>query len=160
MNKGSVDKGIELQWANVLESLRGEVGEDAYKSWLKPMVVREVNDGQINITVPTRFMRDWVVAHYLDKLNQLWAHENPDIKAVNVFVQPDQAVKLTSENAGKATIEAAQSQAGAAKNNGLDYQKEISAPLDPRFAFDQFVVGKPNEFAYAAARRVAEASTV
>ena len=42
----------------------------------------------------------------------------------------------------------------------LETRKRISAPLDVRFKFDQFVVGKPNEFAYAAARRVAEASSV
>jgi chromosomal replication initiator protein len=160
MEISSADKKLELQWATVLESLRAEVGEDAYKSWLKPMVVREVRDGHLNITVPTRFMRDWVVAHYLDKLNVLWTRENTDISAVNVFVQPDQAAKLTKESVVKAAMEAVPSQSGPAKQNSFDYQKEISAPLDPRFAFDQFVVGKPNEFAYAAARRVAEAATV
>jgi len=160
METSSADKKLELQWATVLESLRAEVGEDAYKSWLKPMVVREVRDGQLNITVPTRFMRDWVVAHYLDKLNVLWTRENTDISAVNVFVQPDQAAKLTKDSVGKAAMVAVPSQSGPAKKNSFDYQKEISAPLDPRFAFDQFVVGKPNEFAYAAARRVAEAATV
>ena len=160
MKTSSADKKLELQWATVLESLRVEVGEDAYKSWLKPMVVREVRDGQLNITVPTRFMRDWVVAHYLDKLNVLWTRENTDISAVNVFVQPDQAAKLTKDSVGKAAMEAVPSRSGPAKQNSFDYQKEISAPLDPRFAFDQFVVGKPNEFAYAAARRVAEAATV
>lgn len=160
METSTADKKLELQWATVLESLRAEVGEDAYKSWLKPMVVREVRDGQLNITVPTRFMRDWVVAHYLDKLNVLWTRENTDISAVNVFVQPDQAAKLTKDSVGKAAMVAVPSQSGPAKKNSFDYQKEISAPLDPRFAFDQFVVGKPNEFAYAAARRVAEAATV
>jgi len=160
METSSADKNLELQWATVLEYLRAEVGEDAYKSWLKPMVVREVRDGQLNITVPTRFMRDWVVAHYLDKLNVLWTRENTDISAVNVFVQPDQAAKLTKDSVGKAAMVAVPSQSGPAKQNSFDYQKEISAPLDPRFAFDQFVVGKPNEFAYAAARRVAEAATV
>ncbi|MGY8990280.1 MAG: chromosomal replication initiator protein DnaA [Rhodospirillales bacterium] len=160
MDTGLVDEKLALQWATVLESLRSEVGEDAYKSWLKPMVMREVRDGQLSISVPTRFMRDWVVAHYLDKLNLLWARENTDISAVNVFVQPDQSAKLTKDSVSKATMEAVPSPSVPVKQNSFDYQKRISAPLDPRFAFDQFVVGKPNEFAYAAARRVAEAATV
>ncbi len=163
MDNSSVDNKLELQWAKVLESLRAEVGEDAYKSWLKPMVVRGLRDGQINITVPTRFMRDWVAAHYLDRLTLLWAQEDPEITAINVFIQPDQGAKLTADSAGKATLQAAQSHQPppvAVQQNGFDYQRKISAPLDPRFAFDQFVVGKPNEFAYAAARRVAEAATV
>ncbi|RFP07411.1 chromosomal replication initiation protein DnaA, partial [Komagataeibacter xylinus] len=37
-----------------------------------------------------------------------------------------------------------------------EVRSDLAAPLDPRFTFDTFVVGKPNEFAYACARRVAE----
>jgi chromosomal replication initiator protein len=58
--------------------------------------------------------------------------------------------------------QAARAQGGAdeAGRAALDARAlEISAPLDPRFTFDNFVVGKPNELAYAAARRVAEAET-
>ena len=128
MDNSSVDKKLELQWAKVLESLRAEVGEDAYKSWLKPMVMRELRDGQINITVPTRFMRDWVAAHYLDRLTLLWAQEDPEITAINVFIQPDQGAKLTADSAGKATVQAAQSHQPppvAVQQNGFDYQREI-----------------------------------
>jgi chromosomal replication initiator protein len=46
------------------------------------------------------------------------------------------------------------------QDQDVDKARTISAPVDPRFTFDNFVVGKPNEFAYAAARRVAEAETV
>ena len=163
MDNMTMDERLQVQWANVLESLRAEIGEDAYKSWLKPMAVRDFNDGKVNIAVPTRFMRDWVVAHYLDRLHGLWANENPDVTSVYILVQADQSTKtpvvasceVADENAG-----ARVPSGGGVVLNGFNYNKEISAPLDPRFTFDQFVVGKPNEFAYAAARRVAEAATV
>ena len=40
------------------------------------------------------------------------------------------------------------------------YYDDISAPLDPKFTFDNFIVGKPNELAYAAAQRVAQSEVV
>ena len=40
------------------------------------------------------------------------------------------------------------------------YYDDISAPLDPQFTFDNFIVGKPNELAYAAAQRVAQSEVV
>ncbi|MCH7864007.1 MAG: hypothetical protein IIC56_02175, partial [Proteobacteria bacterium] len=68
---------LDDQWKAVCGLLRTEIGEAAYLSWLKPMTVRHVSDGRIKISVPTRFMRDWIVAHYLDRLCELWNEENP-----------------------------------------------------------------------------------
>ena len=138
------------EWASVSGLLRAEMGEAAYQSWLKPMTIREVVDGVVRISVPTRFMRDWVVAHYVDRLSQLWREENADIQEVEVYVQADRPPRPAS---GPAAAEPASKQ----DRPGDRYRNEIGAPLDRRFTFDQFVVGKPNEFAYAAARRVSEA---
>jgi chromosomal replication initiator protein len=59
----------------------------------------------------------------------------------------------TAAKAAAASAMAEPAAAGSGSGSG------ISAPLDPRFTFDNFVVGKPNELAYAAARRVADAPT-
>ena len=143
---------VDEQWERVSNHLRAEIGEAAYQSWLKPMTVREVLDGRVRISVPTRFMRDWVAAHYVERLGEIWGGEDPDVHTVEVFVQPERSpAKVKTE----APAPGGKSEAG---KNG--YRGEISAPLDPRFVFNQFVVGKPNEFAYAASRRVAEADTV
>ena len=143
---------VDEQWERVSNHLRAEIGEAAYQSWLKPMTVREVLDGRVRISVPTRFMRDWVAAHYVERLGAIWGGEDPDVLSVEVFVQPERS---QAKEKTEAQAPAVKSEAG---KNG--YRGEISAPLDPRFIFDQFVVGKPNEFAYAAARRVAGADSV
>ena len=172
-----VDAQVTAQWNDVLASLRDEIGEAAFQSWLKPMTVREVADGSVRISVPTRFMKDWVVAHYVDRLSELWADLNGDVKDVEIFVQADYgqgegraAGRTVSENAGLAeAVEASKPTqplgggALAAPNLATmrpanDGTLEISAPLDPRYTFKNFVVGKPNEFAYAAAKRVAEST--
>ena len=143
-------KEIVDEWTTVSGYLRTEIGEAAYQSWLKPMTVREVVEGHIRISVPTRFMRDWVIAHYVDRLTQLWSSENPDVVGVEIYVQTDRPASAAADQAV-----APQASVG---NGAANYGDYLSAPLDHRFTFDQFVVGKPNEFAYAAARRVSEAS--
>ena len=161
----------EENWRQVCESLRSEIGEAAYQSWVKPMTIRGVADGAARISVPTRFMRDWVVAHYVDRLGALWTTLDKAIECVDISIQPERALR-PAESATKTTAPVAAAATGA--DNGVSRgvsqidtrrasdigQVGISGPLDSRFTFDNFVVGKPNEFAYAAARRVAEAASV
>ncbi|MBT3358265.1 MAG: chromosomal replication initiator protein DnaA [Rhodospirillales bacterium] len=160
-----LDVRLNSEWESVCGRLREEVGEAAYQSWLKPMSVREMTGSQIRLSVPTRFMQDWVVAHYAERLSALWQAENPEVDSVDVVVQSDRrSPRARPQNepgaeAEEKTAPLAPARPRVAQRIEESYA-EISAPLDPRFTFDQFVVGKPNEFAYAAARRVAEASTV
>ncbi len=144
---------IHEQWEKILNRLRTEVGETAFQSWLRPMRLRRFHSECIQISVPTRFMRDWAVAHYDDRLSELWYTENIGVKGVEIVVHADIATSndVTIVNAEKEV-------SGIVE--GARTSDSLSAPLDERFTFDQFVVGKPNEFAYAAARRVGEASTV
>ena len=154
-NSGPSEQDRNDQWTPGSGLLRAEIGEAAYQSWLKPMIVRGVNDGLVRISVPTRFMRDWIVAHYVDRLSELWSKENPDIEGVEVYIQSDRE-PVPSASVRKAPVTSASAAGGATQSRP---QPDISAPLDRRFTFENFVVGKPNEFAYAAAQRVAEAST-
>jgi chromosomal replication initiator protein len=154
MGREQEDGLLAGQWAGVCERLRAEIGEAAYQSWLKPMIVRDVDAGQVRLSVPTRFMRDWIVAHYVGRLGELWGEVSADIHAVDVYVQPEREAPQAAVPDKQADIAAEARVASAAAST------HISALLDPRFTFDKFVVGKPNEFAWAAARRVAEAATV
>ena len=147
-------KNLNAQWAAVCGLLRAEIGEAAYQSWLKPMTVREVQAGEVKISVPTRFMRDWIVAHYLDRLTELWGKENPAVKAIDIAIQSERDV-LTPPPGKRHAGDEASARLGS---HSAKYSSDLSAPLDRRCTFEQFVVGKPNEFAYAASRRVAEAA--
>lgn len=189
MTGGNNDTMVMDQWNDVLASLRDEIGEAAFQSWLKPMTVREVTDGYVRISVPTRFMKDWVVAHYVDRLGELWNGLNAAVSGVDIFVQADYGQqdgksagktldKNTAKNSSVPTtadssasdaqplplLTQARSRVPASRASAAAMQAangaalEISAPLDPRYTFDNFVVGKPNEFAHAAAKRVAEST--
>ncbi len=144
---------VQAQWARVRGRLREEFGEAAFRSWLKSMTLAEVDENRVRIGVPTRFLRDWVAAHYADRVRALWNAENAAITAVDIFVsggaaQAESALPPAPASREKETIAAAEP----------SEDKEIGAALDPRFTFENFVVGKPNELAHAAARRVAESS--
>lgn len=158
MKTGRDERQLQTQWYRVSSRLKAEIGEAAFDNWVKPITVGDQSGSEIRLAVPSRFMRDWVVANYLDRLRELWTGENPGILSVDVVIQPTQK---SAEPAKTATrrAETVDVRIGVSAAN-LAAAAEISAPLDPRFTFEQFVVGKPNEFAYAAARRVAEAASV
>lgn len=148
------DEASRAQWNRVKGRLRDEFGETAYRSWLNPLSLADVNDSKVRITSPTRFVRDWVVTHYGERIRALWAKENTRITAIDIVVVPATAGGATG--AGKsAKTEPAPLAAG--EQSAAD---DLGALLDSRYTFSNFVVGKPNEFAYAAALRVAESDSV
>lgn len=156
------DDLVHTQWNRVRGRLRDEYGEAAFKSWLNPLTLAEVRDGQVRMCVPTRFLRDWVVTHYGDRIRTLWSKEDATINGVDIVVLPT-TTKMAPRStlAAKATMAAqVASQTAPAPCEPANVNEDIGAALDPRYTFDNFVVGKPNEFAYAAARRVAESDSV
>ena len=152
--KDDQDSAVVAQWDRVRGLLRTEVGEAAYQSWLKPMSLCSVSNGKVRISIPTRFMRDWIIAHYTDRLNELWALENVNVRSVDIFIQSDHEPISSQPTKGPLGVKGEGLKVGRDRNS-----TDMSAPLDRRFDFDHFVVGKPNEFAYAAARRIAESKT-
>jgi len=137
-------------WASVYDSLREEFGEGVYRSWLKPMQLQAYYEGTMEISVPTRFMRDWIQSHYAGQILSLLQSKNNDVRRLQFVVSVQNQIQR-AEGTDEATSKA-QSQKASQKDD-----ETLSAPLDPRFTFETFVVGEPNAFANAAARRVIEA---
>ncbi len=173
MDSREIDSLVQERWARVRGRLRSEVGEAAFRSWLKPLTLVSATSSAVRMAVPTRFMRDWVQSNYSDRIRLLWVEEDEKIRRVEIVVQVPQrpstrpygldAKAGAGNGAGKETSANAGLRARKAQPSGnvIDTAgHDISAPLDLRFTFENFVVGKPNELAYAAARRVAEANSV
>ena len=162
MTDDTADGRLQSQWERICGRIRPEIGEPAYQSWLKPMTVREVLEGVVRISVPTRFMKDWVVAHYAERLKDLWLGEEPAVRAVDIFIQSEYPAPAEDADDRAPAEPKAPPFSGPRPDvpaAAFSDSQHISAPLDRRCTFDRFVVGKPNEFAYAAARRIAEAET-
>src|SRR5712692_1821438 len=143
------------EWGRVLGHLKDEVGETAYRSWLQSLRVERIDNGEAVLVAPTSFLRNWVAIHYANRLLALWRLENPAVDRLSLIVDP----QVTTAPRAKARIaEPTEAPAIPAMSAELAEDRgNLSAPLDPRFTFENFIVGKPNELAHAAARRVAEA---
>jgi len=174
---------IENQWAQVRSLLRHEFGETAYATWLSPLELLQLDGDRVVITVPTQFMREWVVNNYADRIRALWSSVNPTVRSISLNVRTPRTEpagnrqatnssvvrpRIVADNTSSDSapgIADAESDAGSpaaapvsvAVGNGgtLPDLAELGASLDPRFTFDTFIVGKPNEFAFAAAERMA-----
>lgn len=169
----NTDSSVQDQWLQICAQLKNEVGDTAFESWLKPLSVGSFSDGSMNICVPTRFMRNWVITHYSDRIHKIWEKKNPAIKNINFVVQ---TVQEESKGVYAPTYRSLMRQikntptpqnfyqsgsvAVSANSNEGMMSDSLSVPLNPQYTFDNFVVGKTNEFAYAAARKVAESRNI
>lgn len=161
---GQADDEADARWEAILLKLRQTYGDTIFKSWLKPLSFVGVRGGEAQIAVPTRFMRDWIGNHYLATITQFLEREMPEVKRVELVIRPREPRLVTPVPAERMEEDAAAIVAPAAPikvdQSPVASLERIGAPLDPRFTFDNFVVGKPNELAFAAAKRVAESSGV
>lgn len=132
---------LVLQWGRVRERLLKEHGEATFSSWIKPLSLVGEGDGSVTLSAPNSFMRDWVSDHYKAQVIEFLRSENDNISGVDIIIAN------------------ANDQKAAAEDDSLNIEM-MGAQLDPRFTFDNFVVGKPNELAYAAALKVAESQDV
>jgi len=56
------------RWARVQGRLRSTVGEDVYSSWFARMDLESVQGESVHMSVPTRFLKSWIQAHYADRV--------------------------------------------------------------------------------------------
>jgi chromosomal replication initiator protein len=143
------DATLTDQWVRVRTRLQAEVGEVEYRTWLKQVTLGGIDGDEVTLILPTRFLRDWVKKEYGELIVSLWQAENGAVRSVDIRAQPGRG---TAPNLAEPAMPAAPLTPPPALSRA-----DVIAPLDQRFTFDTFVVGKPNEFAYACARRVAEA---
>jgi len=174
----------QAEWDRVKTRLKQEFGESVFKSWVTPITVATFRNGEVELAVPTRFMRDWISTHYAERIRALWNGENPSVRKVTLKVEAARnaakaenaarengrdrhsaAQPATPQTSNRMTVPGSRSVSSARAvaapaQFATPLGADLSAALDPRYVFENFVVGKPNEFAYAAAKRVAESDQV
>jgi chromosomal replication initiator protein len=143
---------LERVWGVAYRNLQHELGNSVVNSWISPLSVDKFYSGVLYIRAPSLFLRDWVINNYLDLMVGFCQKENKEIKSIEVFVS---SVHSSAQEKSVAEVEKI-----AEKQTISEDTIALGIPLDPKFTFDNFVVGKPNEFAHAAARRIAESDSV
>ncbi|MGA0540757.1 chromosomal replication initiator protein DnaA [Neotabrizicola sp. VNH66] len=153
-------------WGQIREGLIHRVGKNNYTTWIEPLRLSQLRNGVARFEVPTSFFGDWVQRNYADQIRSQLVHAGAPVDRLEFEVgaeapRPDSQV--TDSRAAEARAPEARTAAPTARPAARRAAAEDDlpgAPLDSRFTFDSFVVGKPNELAHAAARRVAEGGPV
>ncbi len=141
-------------WGEVRENLVSAVGKNNYVNWIEPLELAGLEGGVATFFVPTSFMGNWVSRNFGDDIQKVLIKAGEPVSRIE-FSVPNS--KKATEKVAAAKAEPVAAPDAASMVNGEDLP---GAPLDSRFTFDSFVVGKPNELAHAAARRVAEGGSV
>ena len=132
-------------WSDVLQALKSGMSANSYDNWIAPLELTSLSDRVASFEVPTGFIGNYVEQNFGDQiLYQLNRHEQ-DIQRLSFSVPKGVVAKAPIK-----VTKPKQPKSG-------DFS---GGPIDPRFTFDSFVVGKPNELANAAARRVGEGGPV
>lgn len=138
----------EKIWTKLKISLKKSVGENSFNNWLSPINFSHVEEDMAVLTVPTNFLGNYVSQNFGELITAQISSKNNKISRIRFEVD-------TSSNSLGVSQPSAVTHTNISKDNEL-----TGAQLDKRFTFDAFVVGKPNELAHAAARRVAEGGIV
>lgn len=144
-------------WGEIREQLEQRLGRNNYTTWIEPLRLSDMKNGVARFEVPTSFFGDWVGRNFGDQIRAQLNASGAEIERLIFSVRPSgqkQAAAAERPVAAPAPAKALRAKPRAAN------EELPGAPLDARFTFDTFVVGKPNELAHAAARRVAEGGPV
>ena len=131
-----------LNWTEVLSKLKMTFGSDVYESWIKNINLNKEFNHYVILSVPTRFVRDWIVSRYADKILD-------EIKIFKKSIQRLEFLIEESEENSNQLAFAKKSKITPIENSLLNYNR-----FNSNNRFDNFVVGESNELAYTAAKKI------
>ena len=160
------DCALEISeiWGMVKNEIKSLVGEATYSSWFTKIRSVSLNGGILELKVVNSFVKDWVLRNYQESLNEIVRRVSKKIFYCSIVVDKDlgSSEQRDSPNSYNIVQDSSEEPARNLKNSSESQLAEPGAEnytehsLDDRFTFDTFIVGKPNEFAYAAAKRVCD----
>ncbi len=159
----SFDEG----WSRICKKLRSELGEAVYNSWFARLELVGVQGAQIQLSVPTPFLKSWLQSHYADKLLKAITAEWSAIASVTIGVRTGAKAFTAAAPAAEPVplrqilpLALPESEAPAAHHASARAEADdalVGSPLDRRLNFANFLVGRSNQLAHAAAHQVARA---
>lgn len=153
LNKAEMSTVYQDVWSHVVSYFPHSFGQDTTKSWLEPLRFKDFLSGRFIISAPTRFMRDWVTNNCSETILKLLQETNPSILALDIIVEETpKTIKIQTEEEESLSVDI--------EDHSVNDEQILGSRLDPKYTFENFVIGKPNELAHAAARRIAEADKV
>ena len=165
-------RDIDESWRRCCKRLRAELGENVFTSWFGRLTLDSIEESRAHFSVPTRFLKSWIEAHYSDRILAALEAEISGVASITIAMrssmgaiaqptpnaQPSQpkAMEPARQNAAR-IAPASAPRSGGMREEGVAYGDSLaSSPLDRRLTFASFLVGRSNQLAYSAAQRVVE----
>ena len=147
---------VKNVWQRVAGRIRDLLGEMAYETWITPLKLIEMQGPTAVIETPNLFFRDCIIERYRELIEQVFAAElGQPVEAQIIVAKADEASKTpviqSVVPAGK--TQSSKLVKSKPRPNPME-QGPLNPELNPRFTFDEFVVGSSNQFAHAAALAV------
>ena len=155
MNKSINTKNINnfksenFDWKLVQAEMKNKLGLDVYESWLKKIIFVDEFNNYLLLSVPTRFIRDWITSRYLDQILQIIRLYKKDIIRIE-FKIDDQNKNKNEEQIIEEPSNRSEN-VSFIKDSYLQYNR-----IDPNKRFDNFITGTSNKLAYEASLKVSE----
>ena len=142
-------KTENLDWQIIQSDMKNKLGLDIYESWLKKIDFVEEFNNYLLLSVPTRFIRDWITSRYLDQILQIIKSYKKDIIRVEFkIVEKENKKNVEEKNFG--VVDNTEN-VSFIKDTYLQYNR-----IDPNKRFDNFITGSSNKLAYEASLKVSE----
>jgi ATPase involved in DNA replication initiation len=155
MNKFTNTKNINnlsaesFEWNKVQNEIKNKLGLEVYESWLKKITFVEEFNNYLLLSVPTRFIRDWITSRYLDQILQIIRLHKKDIIRIEFKIAEQSKSNAVKSNAFKENV--TNENISFIKDSYLQYNR-----IDPNKRFDNFITGPSNKLAFEASLKVSE----
>jgi len=152
MNNTHINKSfdkINLDWKLIQSELKLKLGIEVYESWIKKIDLLEEFNDYILLTVPTRFIRDWITSRYLDQILQTIKKHKKQIARIEFKIIEKK--NNNSENLNDLNQINKTQNVSFIKDSHLQYSR-----IDPNKRFENFLIGSSNKIAFEASLKVSE----
>jgi len=143
----SAQKENFLDWNEVLKKFRIIFGNDIYESWITNINLKKEFNHYVVLSAPTRFVRDWIVSRYADKMLDIIKTFKKSIQRIE-FLTEAQEEKSGKKDSRKSI------RVSSAENSIINYNQ-----FNLNYSFDNFMIGESNELAYTAAKKICTESS-
>ena len=140
---------FNLDWASIKLELKSKLGTEVYESWIKKINLAEEFNNYILLTVPTRFIRDWITSRYLDQILQIIKKHKKEIIRIELKVIENRDIK--NQKLANLDHENNNEKVSFIKESHLQYNR-----IDPNKRFENFLIGSSNKIAFEASLKVSE----
>ncbi len=149
-NKNFSNSKVEtFDWLTVQTEMKNKLGADIYESWLKKISFEEEINNYVLLSVPTRFIRDWITSRYLDQILKIIKDHKKDIIRIEFKIVEKNNDNI-SNNQNTRLLESKEN-VSFIKDSYLQYNR-----IDPNKKFENFITGSSNNLAYEASVKVSE----